>query len=125
ERVVDGAGNQVPCTANDEEASCGAYPGSICLAVSGAHCQSTDLPATPFEIASGLQRQLQFVVKKGNGQLECPAPGANVPEEYRSNYCGELLIETNASNNSGIVKNGNARLYFLVDEKSGEMSLTP
>ncbi len=125
ERVVDGAGNQVPCTANDEEASCGAYPGSICLAVSGAHCQSTDLPATPFEIASGLQRQLQFVVKKGNGQLECPAPGASVPEEYRSNYCGELLIETNASNNSGIVKNGNARLYFLVDEKSGEMSLSP
>ncbi len=125
DNTLDKDGKQIACTAADEADSCSKFPGSICLAVNDAHCRTTDLPATPIEIPSGLQEQLQFVVKKGSGQLDCPAPGADVPSEYKDRYCGELLIETNAKNTSGIVKDGNVRLYFLVDEKSGEMNLTP
>lgn len=125
DKTLDADGNQIPCTAATEAEDCSVFPGSICLAVNNAHCRTTDLPATPIEIPSGLQEQLQFVVKKGSGQLVCPTPGPSVPEDYKEKYCGELLIETNAKNNAGIVKDGNARLYFLVDEKSGEISLTP
>ncbi len=122
--TLDADGNQIPCVASDEAASCSAFPGSICLSIGNSHCRRTDLPETPFEIASGLQKQLQFVVKKGSADLDCPKAGDDVPEDYKANYCGELLIETNAKNTAGIVKDGNVRLYFLKDEtKSGVIAL--
>ncbi|MBA2664068.1 MAG: choice-of-anchor D domain-containing protein [Bradymonadaceae bacterium] len=120
--VIAGARSETSCDPSNGDADCSG--GAICLAVANSKCLGTGLEA-PFSIAPGLQHQIQFIVKQGSGQLECPQAGASVPAEYKERYCGELLIETNAQNNSGIVQGGKARLYFLTDGNSGEIKLEP
>jgi hypothetical protein len=46
-------------------------------------------------------------------------------EAVGANYCGELVIETNAINDSGAVVNGRATVYFLDPGVSGKLLLSP
>jgi hypothetical protein len=83
------------------------------------------LPSTPFVIEPALQKQVEFVVTKGAGELTCPTPGADVPASYLNSYCGELRIESDAINNSGVVEEGKATIYFLKPSASGQIEVIP
>ncbi|MFW6053942.1 MAG: choice-of-anchor D domain-containing protein [Persicimonas sp.] len=67
---------------------------------------------------------IDTVVMPGeNDDIDCPAApsGRDVPD----NYCGELLIETDANNDSGDVEDGNLRIFFTAVDGSGEIALDP
>ncbi|RDV39904.1 choice-of-anchor D domain-containing protein [Bradymonadaceae bacterium TMQ3] len=101
-----------------EDIDCGS--GGICLR-SGI-CRDAGFEATPFEV--GNRYDLNFLLRRGD-TITCPTPGADVPVEIQDRYCGELRIETNASNNAGIVEEGAANIYFLTSGGSGEMAVQP
>lgn len=101
-----------------QDAECGSE--GICLA--SGFCRDAGFEATPFEI--GNRYDLNFLLRRGE-TITCPTAGADVPEEFRSNYCGELRIETNASNDAGIVEEGGATIYFTTAGGSGQMSVQP
>ncbi len=94
----------------------------ICLS---SNCVALGLPATPFEIEPAFQKQIEFVVTQGGGELTCPTPGAEVPANYLNSYCGELVIETNALNSAGVVQDGKATIYFLKPALSGQIEVQP
>lgn len=105
------------CTTSD---TCGG--GEICLT---SNCVALGLPTTPLVIEPALQKQIEFVVTEGGGELTCPTPGADVPANYLNSYCGELRIESNAINNSGVVVEGAATIYFLKPAASGQLEVLP
>lgn len=104
----------------ETDAQCG--EDELCLSSS---CFALGLPATPFEVEPALRRDFEFVISKGGDELVCPAAGAEVPLEYTNTYCGELAIETNATNDSGVVVGGKAHIYFLKPSASGRIVVQP
>jgi len=105
------------CTTGDE---CSGT--EICLS---SRCIALGLPATPFNIEPSLRKDIEFVVTQGGGELTCPTPGPDVPANYLNSYCGELVIETNAINTSGVVQDGKATIYFLKPALSGQIEVQP
>ncbi|TXD32624.1 choice-of-anchor D domain-containing protein [Lujinxingia vulgaris] len=105
-------------TSCSEDAECGTA--GVCLR-SGI-CRDAGFEATPFDV--GNRYDLNFLLRRGD-TITCPTPGADVPVEIQDRYCGELRIETNASNNSGIVEEGAANIYFITSGGSGEMAVQP
>lgn len=104
------------CTTDDQ---CGE---GICLA---PNCIDLGFQATPFAIEPGLRYDLELVISQGSGELNCPAPGVDVPAEYQASYCGEFVIHTNATNTAGIIKDGKATIYLLRPSSSGQIEITP
>jgi hypothetical protein len=107
-----------PCSDDSE------CPDGICLTTSQT-CVNVGLPVTPFLIEPNLRKDVDFVVTKGDGELICPEPIGDVPESVRADYCGELVIETNAINDSGTVVSGQATVYFLDPGVYGKLLLNP
>ncbi|RAL24754.1 hypothetical protein DL240_00655 [Lujinxingia litoralis] len=94
--------------------------GGVCL--SSGVCRDAGFGELPFEV--GNRYDLNFLLRRGD-TISCPAPGAEVPELIAEVYCGELRIETNATNDAGVVEDGNATIYFVTAGGSGQMVLQP
>ena len=103
------------------DADCGAD--AFCITASGS-CRDLGFRPTPIQVESQRRYSISFVILQGNNPVQCPAPHDDVPERVRRNYCGELLIETDATNTSPGVEDGKARIYFLSDGSSGLMALS-
>jgi len=112
--VIGPRGNA--CVQDNE---CGA---GICLT---STCIELGFAQTPIEIEPGLRYDIEFVIAQGSGELNCPQPSANVPEEYQLNYCGSFVIETDATNTSGIIVDGKTTIYMLRPTSSGQIEITP
>ncbi|MEZ4461085.1 MAG: hypothetical protein R3E66_15450 [bacterium] len=111
------------------------------LAAPGGECQTDDqcgggelcLTSRCFTLASGdalrnrtgVAQGHRVCGRQGRGELQCPTPGADVPESYINSYCGEMVIETDAINNAGVVVEGKAKLYFLKPNASGRIEVQP
>lgn len=104
------------------DGDCGA--GGLCLTASGT-CRDLGAPPTPVEVRADALFHLQMVVTASSEPVQCPAPHEDVPVHIQSRYCGELLIETNASNDITNVEDGNIRIYFVTDGSSGLMAVEP
>lgn len=92
------------------------YQTSNCIEIGGQEA--------PITVERDQLHVIDTVVMPGDSDdIECPdAPsGDDIPD----NYCGELLIETNANNDSGDVEGGNLRIFFTSVAGSGELSLDP
>jgi hypothetical protein len=86
-------------------------------------CRQRGFPATPFTVPSGQLHELDVVLLPGTGEFSCPEPpaGREVPDDY----CGELLVETNASNDGPEVTGGKLRIFFTFAVGSGTIAPTP
>lgn len=102
------------------DSDCG--EGGLCLTASGT-CRDLGAPATPVEVRADALFNLQLVVTASSEPVQCPAPHGDVPMHIQGRYCGELLIETNAANDGQNVEDGNIRIYFVSDGKSGLMAI--
>ena len=96
---------------------------AFCLSASGA-CRDLGFAPQPIEVLTGRRHTLNFVLTQSSQPVQCPEAHEEVPEDIVSRYCGELVIETNATNDAQSVENGNARIYFVTDGTSGLMSLS-
>ncbi|WP_168210413.1 choice-of-anchor D domain-containing protein [Persicimonas caeni] len=85
-------------------------------------CREAGLPA-PFVVEPNQLGLIEVIVLPGSESIDCPeAPsGRDVPD----NYCGELLVKTNANNNSDIISEGNLRIFFTYEPGSGTIDVDP
>lgn len=97
--------------------------GQICLAT--GTCVELGLPATPLEFQPSDGIDLEFVLQRGSTEIICPEAPAEIAPEFEEFYCGEVIIETNAQNNAGVVENGRARILFLRPDTSGQIAVNP
>lgn len=97
---------------------------SVCWAFYQS-CHKVELPATPFVLKPEETFSIEPMIIPGSNGLNCPAP----PEgdaEAPANYCGELLIKTNAQNtNLPTINEGTIRVYFTHIEGSGQIEVSP
>lgn len=103
------------------DADCGAE--AFCITASGS-CRDLGFPETPIDVLTQRRHAFNFVILRGDSSLNCPEPHDEVPERVRRNYCGELLIETDANNTGPNVEEGRATIYFVTDGSSGLMALS-
>lgn len=108
-----------------EVADCAVCNQDICLAsAAGGVCVETGIPELPITIPAGQAVSLELYVEKDTIELDCPTPGADVPEVIRPNYCGALRIKTNARNSDLVVNEGEATIYMTNSGKSGQIRLS-
>ena len=55
--------------------------------------------------------------------IECPEPGADVPDEFRDRYCGAILVETDGLNSGTRVTEGDITVYLQADKSSGAIEI--
>lgn len=105
--------------------ACSECGSSVCLpSAGGGICIETGTPDLPITLAPGLADRLTFYVAAGTQSFSCPTPGPSVPELYRSRYCGELVMTTNARTDvTDQIVAGKATFYFLKDDSSGSLRL--
>ncbi len=94
---------------------------AVCLTNSG-HCRDRGLPEFPIEVASNsVHTQSLVLLADEDNPVICPEPTS---ESVPNNYCGELLIRTNAPNTVGDEENsGVARVFLVSDGTSGMLSV--
>lgn len=95
----------------------------ICL--QAANCVAVGLPEAPLTITPGDGVVIETLIRRGSTEIECPEAPADIEPEFAEFYCGELVVETNATNNAGNVENGAARIVFLRPNTSGRISVNP
>lgn len=120
ERLVSWSSTEQSCSMDSE---CEGEGEQICL--NNQNCVKLGLPETPFEIREGGGVPIDFLLRRGSTELVCPEAPPEIDQGFADLYCGELIIETNADNQSGVVENGNARIVFLRPNLSGEIAITP
>lgn len=103
----------------------GACPdNSVCWAFNST-CRSIGLPEVPFVLEEQQTRAIETIIVPGEDGLDCPVPpegDADVP----TNYCGEIVIKTNATNSTEpTIKDGEIRVFFTHIEGSGQIEVAP
>ena len=95
----------------------------ICLTQSSA-CRDRGFRDLSDTIGEQATFDQSLVVLESDQMIECPEPAD--PDEVPDNYCGELVIETNAhtTNEEMNIEDGTARIFIVGDGSSGEPNLS-
>jgi hypothetical protein len=128
--ALDANGDEISCE-YDENAgstldSSGECPADTFCWPRGStpRCRMRGFPQTPFTIKPSQFEELDIVLLPGEGEIVCPdAPSGR--EGLPSDYCGELLIETNAGNDGPSVTEGKLRVFFTYATGSGTIDVNP
>ncbi len=105
----------------DSSGTCG--DGTVCWAITG-ECRKQGLPQTPITLPVNQLSEIDTMILPGSGDIVCPdAPaGRDVP----TGYCGELVVKTNAANDSPpTVTKGTLHVFFTHSAGSGEIGVSP
>ncbi|MGM0555090.1 MAG: hypothetical protein ACQEVA_01815 [Myxococcota bacterium] len=108
---------------NPPQYGTGCETGQVCWYLTNT-CRPTGFPDTPVSIAPERSLNLQLVVLPGDGPIECP----DAPEDddnAPANYCGKLIVETDAANDGENIVDGNATVYFTYQAGSGQIRVEP
>jgi hypothetical protein len=101
--------------------------GQFCWYQTGT-CRAQGFPETPIEVKSNRQKQFEFVVQPGDGNLSCSAePPSNLPSAISEDaYCGRLRIRTNAEapglfdDFDSNTNRGTINLFFVSNQQASE-----
>lgn len=85
-------------------------------------CRESGLPA-PFVVEPNQLGLIEVIVLPGEESIVCPEAPSD--REVPNNYCGELLVQTNANNSSEAVAEGDLRIFFVYEPGSGAISVDP
>lgn len=125
--AIQSAGDQpTTCTYESDNPpmyGTGCDTGQVCWFLTN-QCRPLGFPDAPIVIAPDRSLTLNMVVMPGDEQIECVDPPAD-DENAPPNYCGKLVVETDASNDADFISDGNATIYFQYAPGSGQINVTP
>jgi hypothetical protein len=99
---------------------------TFCWAIT-QECRKRGFGDTPFVVPSGQIKQVDIVLLPALGEIDCPDAPSGRDVDVPGDYCGELVIKTNANNdNEGAgIKAGNLRVFFTYATGSGTIATNP
>ncbi len=102
----------------------GCDSGEICWYLT-SDCRPLGFPDTPQTISPERSLNLDLVVLPDDGPIDCPDAPSDGDPNAPDNYCGKLVVQTDASNDGDFIADGNASIYFTYDAGSGQIRVEP